>query len=80
MGTIEATVSLMQEMTEASQKKVLDYVKLVYSADTASGPFAPLSGDEIMEKLETGRTQNEAGEGIPFDDAMKRIGVENGFI
>lgn len=80
MSTIEATVSMMQRMTENSQRKVLDYVKLVYSAETAPSPYAPLSGDEIMEKLAVGRAQNEAGEGIPFDEAMRRIGVENGFI
>ncbi|MCC8101516.1 MAG: hypothetical protein LIP11_04395 [Clostridiales bacterium] len=80
MSTIEATISMMQEMTENSRKKVLDYVKLIYTADTTPSPFAPLSGDEIIEKLALGRAQNEAGEGIPFDEALKRIGVENGFI
>ncbi|MCD8347713.1 MAG: hypothetical protein LUD16_07115 [Lachnospiraceae bacterium] len=76
MSTIEATVSLMQGMTETSRQKVLDYVKLIYNADTTSNPFAPLSADEIMEKLAVGRAQNKAGEGIPFGEGMKRIGVE----
>lgn len=80
MSTIDAAVSMMQGMSEASQLKVLDYVRLVYSADTAPSPFEPLSSDEIMEKLAVGRAQNEAGEGIPFDEAMRKIGVENGFI
>lgn len=80
MSTIDAAVSMMQGMSEASQLKVLDYVRLVYSADTAPSPFEPLSADEIMKKLAVGRAQNEAGEGIPFDEAMRKIGVENGFI
>lgn len=80
MSTIDAAVSMMQGMSEASQLKVLDYVRLVYSADTAPSPFEPLSADEIMEKLAVGRAQNEAGEGMPFDEAMRKIGVENGFI
>ncbi len=80
MSTIDVAVSMMQGMSEASQLKVLDYVRLVYSADTAPSPFEPLSADEIMKKLTVGRAQNEAGEGIPFDEAMRKIGVENGFI
>lgn len=80
MGIIEATVTMMQEMTETGREKVLDYVKLVYTADISPSPLAPLSADEIMNKLAIGRAQNEAGEGIPFDEAMKKIGVENGFI
>ncbi|MCD7736113.1 MAG: hypothetical protein LUI07_03965 [Lachnospiraceae bacterium] len=62
MSAIEATVSMMQGMTETSRRKVLDYVKLVYSADIAPSLFALLSGDEIMEKLAVGRAQNEEGE------------------
>ena len=80
MSTIDATISMMQGMTEASQMKVLDYVKLVYREETAPGPFEPLSAEEILDKLAIGRAQNQAGEGIPFDEAMRRIGRENGFI
>ncbi len=80
MTTIEAAVSMLQEMSETSRLKVLDYIKLLYSADTASSPFEPLSADEIMAKLAVARAQNEAGKGIPFDEAMTRIGTENGFI
>lgn len=80
MSIIDATVSMMQGMTEAGRLKVLDYVKLVYSADMVPSPIEPLSADEIMAKLAIGRAQNQAGEGIPFNDAMKKIGMENGFI
>ncbi|MCD8045751.1 MAG: hypothetical protein LUE90_03710 [Clostridiales bacterium] len=80
MSTIDAAVSMMQGMSEAGRVKVLDYIRLVYSADTAPSPFEPLSADEIMEKLAIGRAQNETGKGIPFDEAMKKIGVEHGFI
>ena len=80
MSVIDATISMMQGMTEAGRQKVLDYVKLIYSADTAPSPLEPLSADEIVAKLAIGREQNQAGEGIPFNEAMKRIGMENGFI
>ncbi len=39
----------------------------------------PMSAEEIMKKLAVGREQNERGEGIPFDEAMRKIGEENGF-
>lgn len=80
MSTIDATVFMMQAMSEASRLKVLDYVRLIYSADMAPSPFEPLSADEVMEKLAVGRAQNEAGEGILFDEALKKIGADNGFV
>ncbi len=48
--------------------------------DAMPSPFEPMSSDEIMEKLAIGREQNTAGEGIPFDEAMRRIGTENGLV
>ncbi|MCC8013612.1 MAG: hypothetical protein LIO87_00300 [Eubacterium sp.] len=80
MNTIDMIVSMTQEMTEAGKNKVLDYVKLIYSADVTPSPFSPLSSDEILGKLELGRKQNNNSEGISFDKAIKHIGIENGFI
>ncbi|MCD7957723.1 MAG: hypothetical protein LUG93_18640 [Lachnospiraceae bacterium] len=75
MSAIAATVSMMQEMTEAGRKKVLDYVKLLYSAEIVQNPFEPLSADEIMERLAIGRAQNEAGKGIPFNESECRCRI-----
>lgn len=48
--------------------------------DLKDSPFASLSADDIMEKLAKGKEQNQNGEGIPFEEAMKKIGHENHFI
>lgn len=48
--------------------------------DLNTDPFAPLYIDDIMEKLAKGREQNQNGEGIPFEEAMKKLGRENHFI
>lgn len=84
MSTIEQIVSMMQAMSEESRVKVLDYVKLIYTVDSTaeslSNPYSPLSSDEILAELAIGREQNDSGLGIPFDEAMKEIGIENGYI
>ncbi|MCD8107498.1 MAG: hypothetical protein LUE20_06000 [Oscillospiraceae bacterium] len=80
MSTIEQTVSMMQAMTEESRVKVLDYVKLIYTVDATPNPYSPLSADEILSELAIGRQQSESGMGIPFDEAMREIGSENGYI
>ncbi|MCD7804050.1 MAG: hypothetical protein LUH03_02710 [Oscillospiraceae bacterium] len=80
MSTIEQTVSMMQAMSEESRVKVLDYVKLIYTVDATSNPYIPLSSDEILAELAVGREQNDSGMGIPFDEAMREIGVENGYV
>ncbi|MCD8006030.1 MAG: hypothetical protein LUF29_03505 [Oscillospiraceae bacterium] len=38
-----------------------------------ANPFSKLSADEILSRLAIGREQNEAGLGIPFDEAMEEI-------
>ncbi len=80
MSTIEQTVSMMQAMSEESRVKVLDYVKLIYTVDATPNPFSPLSADEILLELSVGREQNDSGMGIPFDEAMREIGSENGYV
>ncbi|MCD7889014.1 MAG: hypothetical protein LUG23_03705 [Oscillospiraceae bacterium] len=80
MSTIEQTVSMMQAMSEESRVKVLDYVKLIYTVDATPNPYIPLSSDEILAELAVGREQNDSGMGIPFDEAMREIGVENGYV
>ncbi len=80
MSTIEQTVSMMQAMTEESRVKVLDYVRLIYTVDATPNPYSPLSADEILSELSVGCNQNDSGMGIPFDEAMREIGSENGYI
>ncbi len=48
---------------------------IAYDKDKKPNSFAPLSSDEILKALETGREQNNAGKGIPFEEAIKRIGL-----
>ncbi len=80
MSTIEATVSIMEGMSEDARDKVLEFARSLFAAKKTKTPFVPLSEDQILEELAESRQQIANGEGIPAEVAMERMGKMHGFI
>lgn len=59
MSTLEATVSMIEQLTEQDLLKVQAFVRLFFPE--SSNPFAPLSEEEIYSQLERSRKHAEEG-------------------
>ncbi len=80
MSTIEATVSMMEEMPEEARIKVMEYAQRFFTSRRPANPFVPLTTEQILADLDKSHRQIEAGQGIPADVAMEEIGRRHGFI
>ena len=80
MGTIEATVSMLETMPEEARLLVFNYTKELFSAQRPATPITPISTDKLLSDLEKSRRQIEAGEGKNMKDALKEMGRQHGFI
>ena len=59
MSTLEATVSMMEQLPERDLLKIQAFVRLFFP-DT-SNPFSPLTEEEIYAQLESSRKHVEEG-------------------
>ncbi len=80
MSTIEATVSIMEGMSEDARIKVLEYAQGLFSSKKQDNPFVPLTREQILGDLEESRQQIADGKGVPAETVMEEIGKKHGFI
>ena len=80
MGTIEATVSMLETMPEEARLLVFNYTLELFSAQRPANPFTPISTDKLLSDLEESRRQIEAGEGKNMKEALREMGKQHGFI
>ena len=73
MGTIEATVSMLETMPEEARLLVFNYTQELFSAQRPANPFTPISTDKLLSQI-------EAGEGKNMKEALKEMGKQHGFI
>ena len=79
MGTIEATVSMLETMPEEARLLVFNYTQELFSAQRPAN-LTPISTDKLLSDLEESRRQIEAGEGKNMKEALKEMGKQHGFI
>ena len=80
MGTIEATVSMLETMPEEARLLVFNYTQELFSAQRPANLFTPISTDKLLSDLEESRRQIEAGEGKNMKEVLKEMGKQHGFI
>ena len=51
MGTIEATVSMLETMPEEARLLVFNYTQELFSAQRPANPFTPISTDKLLSDL-----------------------------
>ena len=80
MGTIEATVSMLETMPEEARLPAFNYTKELFSEQRPANPFTPINTDKLYSDLEESRRQIEAGEGKNMKKALREMGKQHGFI
>ena len=55
MGTIEATVSMLETMPEEARLLVFNYTQELFSAQRPANPFTPISTDKLEALREMGK-------------------------
>ena len=87
MTTLDATVSMLQELQENDLMKVMAYISRFLlgekngSATTSEpfNPYKPLTREEIAERLEAARYHAEAGDityaNAAIDEVRKKYGL-----
>ncbi len=80
MSTIDATISIMEGMSEDARKKVLEYAQGLFASKGKANPFVPLTREQILEDLAESRQQIADGKGEPAEAVMEEIGKKHGFI
>ncbi len=77
MSTIEATVSMLQHMSEPEQNKVLMFTRDLFSSQT-SNPFKPLSEKEFLASIDVSLKQADTGNVQDAEAAIDEISTELG--
>ncbi len=80
MGTIEATMSMMEVMPEDARIKVMEYTQQLFTSEKPANPFVPLTSGQILSDLDISHQQIIDGEGIPANAAIADMGRRHGFI
>ncbi|MBQ9014688.1 MAG: hypothetical protein IJ109_01080 [Firmicutes bacterium] len=80
MSTVEATVSIMENMTPEEQKYVYEAACEIIAARKPRNPFKPLTQQQILEDLALSRQQVKEGKTTEAREALTAMGEKYGFI
>lgn len=80
MGTVEATVSMLETMPEDARIMVYNYTQSLFTSRKPENPFIPLTTDMILSDLEESRKQISEGKGLNISDALNELGEKHGFV
>ncbi|MCC8044788.1 MAG: hypothetical protein LIP12_04720 [Clostridiales bacterium] len=78
MSTIEATVSMMESMSEDARTQVLQYVQRLFSSQKAENPFKAVTTEQVLLDIE--QSEKDISEGnyrsmeSVIDDMERRYG------
>ncbi|MCR5023752.1 MAG: hypothetical protein K6A90_05395 [Lachnospiraceae bacterium] len=77
MSTVEATVSIMNCMTEQDQNKILSFTRELFAAQK-DNPFKPMSENEFIASIDESLKQADNGLVQDADEAIDEISLELG--
>ena len=80
MSSLEATMSMLEAMTEEARRKVFEYTRQLFVARKPASPFVPLSAEQILSDLEESRRQIADGQGVEMESALAEMGKKHGFV
>lgn len=79
MSTLAEIVSGVEQLPEASRKKILVLVKEELK-EVKSNPFAPLTRERVLSDINISEQQLAEGKGMDAQEALIKIGQKHGFI
>lgn len=80
MSTIDATVSMLEAMSEDARIKVYEFTQQLFTARKPANPFTPISASQVLSDLAESRQQIAEGKGIDMNKALEEMGKKHGFI
>lgn len=80
MSTLDATVSMLEAMPEEARIKVMEFTQKLFTSRKPANPFVPAAQEQILCDLAESRQQISDGKGLNMEDALKRMGEQQGFI
>ncbi len=80
MSTLDATVSMLEAMSEEARIKVMEYTQRLFTSERLANPFVPVSQEQLLSDLAQSRQQINDGEGLDMEDALNEMGKQHGFI
>lgn len=80
MSTLDATVSMLENMPEEARVLVFKYAQSLFTARKPANPFTPVSADQVLSDLEESRAQIAKGQGQPMKSALAEMGKRHGFV
>lgn len=80
MSTVEATISVMENMTPEEQKYVYEVACEIIAARNPRNPYKPLTQQQIIDDLALSRQQVEEGKTTDAREAFTAMGEKYGFI
>ena len=80
MCTLDATLSMLQEMSESQRVKVFLYAKQLINSEEKSDPYKPVGTSEILSDLEESRQQISDGDCYDMQEVLTDIGKCHGYI
>lgn len=73
MGTLEATVSMLQELPESELLTIHDMARRFYMKQTVQNPLEPMTEQQMFDKLAVSRKHAEEGRVMDADVAISKI-------
>lgn len=80
VGTLDATISMLEAMPEDARIKVMEFTKQLFTSRRPANPFIPVSQEQVLSDLAESRLQIADGQGLNMEDALDRMGKQHGFI
>lgn len=79
MNTIAETVSIMEELSESSRRKILVFAQNELKISNPNNPFVPLTKERVMADIRLSEKQIDEGEGLDATEAVMALRGKYGF-
>ena len=80
MTTIDATISVMRDLSENDRRKVFSYAQTLKSNKNVENPYKPLSMKQVLADLDQSEKEFAEGKGIDAHEAIQALRKQHGFI
>ena len=80
MNTLDQTVSMLENMPEEARRQVFVFTQQLFTTYKPASPFRRLTTDDVLDDLETSRSQIAGGEGMNMRKALQEMGRRHGFL
>ena len=80
MSTLEATLSMLEVMTEESRQMVFEYTQELFTSLQKENPFIPVNEEQVLHDLNISRQQASQGKVRNMGEALEDLRKRHGFI